>query len=82
MIDLGRQLNLGLALDQAQELYFSCLHSQIGLECIQVMQADLPYQAGNAGLSKILSRIAQLRQLLQLGQKLAVDVSPWLNQLP
>jgi hypothetical protein len=90
LIDLGSKLNLGLALDRAQELYFSCLHSQIGSECMQVMQAESPYKAGDAALSEILAcaappfrvRIAQLRQLLHLGQKLGVDVSAPLNYLP
>jgi len=29
LIDVGYQLKLGLSLERAQELYFSCLHSQI-----------------------------------------------------
>jgi len=82
LLHIGRQLNLGLALDRAQELYFTCLHSQIGPQCIQLMQSDSPYKAGDSALSGMLARIAQMRQLLQLGQKLAVDVSPWLSQLP
>lgn len=82
LIDLGHRLKLGLARDRAQELYFNCLHSQIAPQCLQLMSAESPYQAGNAALSEILVRISQLRQLLHLGQKLAVDVSPWLNQLP
>jgi len=82
LIDLGNQLNLGLALDRCQELYFSCLHHQIGTQCMEILQAESAYAGGDAALSKILSRISQLRQLLQLGQKLGVDVSPWLNQLP
>jgi alpha-amylase/alpha-mannosidase (GH57 family) len=82
LIDLGHQLNLGLALDRAQELYFSCLHSQIQPQCMQIMQAEAPYKAGDSALLKILSHIAQLRQLLHLGQKLGVDVSACLSHLP
>ena len=82
LIELGYQLNLGLALDRCQELYFSCLHNQIASQFRDIMQAKSPYAGGDTALSKILSRISQLRQLLQLGQKLAVDVSPWLSQLP
>ena len=33
LIDVGYQLNLGISLERSQELYFSCLHSQI-LPCV------------------------------------------------
>ncbi len=59
LIEVGRCLNLNFSLERAQELYFSCLHSQI-LPCVD---------------------LTQLRQLLKLGQKLGVDVSPWLSQV-
>ncbi|MBD2542170.1 DUF3536 domain-containing protein [Coleofasciculus sp. FACHB-SPT36] len=65
MISVGNQLHLGLSLHRPQELYFSCLHSQI----VPLLESETN---GNS---------SQLRQLLLLGQKLAVDVSPWLNQL-
>ena len=76
LINVGYQLNLGLSLNRAQELYFSCLHSQIVPWCLQAMQS----QPGNEENGMVNS--SQLRQLLKLGQKLAVDVSALLNQLP
>ncbi|PPS45756.1 DUF3536 domain-containing protein [Chroococcidiopsis sp. TS-821] len=64
LIDIAYQLQLGWSLERAQELYFSCLHSQI-LPLCESKQAQFDY----------------LRPLLQLGQKLGVDVSAWLHQL-
>lgn len=67
LIDVGYQLNLGISLERSQELYFSCLHSQILPLCLTTL-ADA--EDSN-----------QCRQLLKLGQKLAVDVSPILSKL-
>jgi alpha-amylase/alpha-mannosidase (GH57 family) len=52
MIDVGKQLNLHLSLDRAQELYFSYL-PKIEMQYVE----------------------EELRLLVKLGQKLAVDVS-------
>jgi alpha-amylase/alpha-mannosidase (GH57 family) len=84
LIELGNQLHLGLSLDRCQELYFSCLHNRIAPQCQLAIQSQLVQQEnGSAGSSKLdtYQNIPQLRQLLQLGQKLAVDVSSWLNPL-
>ncbi|WP_413173640.1 DUF3536 domain-containing protein [Anabaena azotica] len=67
LIDVGYQLNLGICLEKSQELYFSCLHSQIVPLCL----TNLDNQADTS----------QCRQLLKLGQKLAVDVSMILKKL-
>ncbi|MBD2625043.1 DUF3536 domain-containing protein [Trichormus variabilis] len=61
LIDVGYQLNLGISLEKSQELYFSCLHSQIIPMCL----SNFNNQA----------ETNHCRQLLKLGQKLAVDVS-------
>ncbi|MEP0791176.1 DUF3536 domain-containing protein [Funiculus sociatus GB2-C1] len=61
-IEVANQLNLGLSMFRAQELYFHCLHNQI------VPQLS----------SETNSNSSHLHQLLRLGQKLAVDVSAWL----
>ncbi|MFM7366915.1 MAG: DUF3536 domain-containing protein, partial [Sphaerospermopsis kisseleviana] len=61
LIDVGYQLNLGISLEKSQELYFSCLHSQIVPLCLTNL--NNPTEAN------------QCRHLLKLGQKLAVDVS-------
>ncbi|MEA5619370.1 DUF3536 domain-containing protein [Cronbergia sp. UHCC 0137] len=67
LIDVGHELNLGISLQRSQELYFSCLHSQIAPLCTtQDTEADTN----------------QVRQLLKLGQKLAVDVTPLFSKLP
>ncbi|MCM0590369.1 MAG: DUF3536 domain-containing protein [Gloeotrichia echinulata IR180] len=61
LIDVGYQLNLGLSLYRSQELYFSCLHNQIVPLCVAAVTNNQdPHE---------------YRQLLKLGQKLAVDVS-------
>ena len=66
LIDVGDQLNIDISLQRSQELYFSCLHSQIGPVCI----TSVDNEADNKCL-----------QLLKLGKKLAVDVSAISNQL-
>ena len=70
LINVGIQLNLGLSLNRAQELYFSCLHQRSSMNNY-AQPASLHYW-----------NKTQMRQLLKLGQKLAVDVSGLLNQLP
>ena len=87
LIDVGNQLNLGLSLAQCQELYFHCLQPRIEPLFQVAMQAQLMHENNGAGetadlMTKIDCDIIQLRQLLQLGEKLAVDVSFWLSQLP
>ncbi|MDM9584630.1 DUF3536 domain-containing protein [Nostoc sp. GT001] len=66
LIDVGDQLNIDISLQRSQELYFSCLQSQIALVCIT--------SVGNEADNQCL-------QLLKLGKKLAVDVSSISNQL-
>jgi alpha-amylase/alpha-mannosidase (GH57 family) len=63
MIEVGYQLDLGLAFGKGQELYYDWLHHTL-----------LPQFPGDWD-------IPQLRRMLQLGEKLAVEVSPWLDQL-
>jgi alpha-amylase/alpha-mannosidase (GH57 family) len=61
LIDVGDQLSIHISLQRSQELYFSCLHSQIVPLCVTTLANQEDTQ--------------QCRQLLKLGQKLAVDVS-------
>ncbi len=61
LIDVGNDLNLGISLDKSQELYFSCLHSQI--------IPQYPNHLNDPG------EATQYRQLLKLGEKLGIDVS-------
>lgn len=73
LIDVGNQLNLGVSLAKAQELYFNFLHSQIMPLCLQAVEAQSSPEIG--------CDLAGLRHLLRLGQKLAVDVSFALSKL-
>ena len=70
-IALGDYLHLGLALDRAQETYFNCLHQRIVPNCL-VTQSPLDNNSCRWDIS-------QIKPLLRLGQKLAIDVSLWLN---
>jgi alpha-amylase/alpha-mannosidase (GH57 family) len=80
LIDVGYQLNLGLSLARAQELYFSCLH-QIVPWCLQAIQTQRGEENGMDNSPVSNWNVAQLRHLLNLGQKLGVDVSTLLSQL-
>ncbi len=78
LIEAGNSLDLGLSLCRAQELYFSCLHSQIVPQCVQILQTR---KGDDSEGNSAQMTLAQLRQLLKLGQKLAVDVSACLSQM-
>jgi alpha-amylase/alpha-mannosidase (GH57 family) len=66
LIDISYRLNLAISLHKSREIYYSSLHSQI-----------LPR------ITNIISEAEtnQCRKLLNLGQKLAVDVSQYLSKL-
>ena len=70
-IALGEQLHLGLALDRAQEVYFNCLHQSIVPNCL------IPHSSPDRNSCRW--DITQIKPLLRLGQKLAIDVGCWLN---
>jgi alpha-amylase/alpha-mannosidase (GH57 family) len=76
-IALGQQLRLGLTLDQAQEIYFSCLHQDILPNCLMNDLDDLTDSSSLEGHS-CHWKIPQIKSLLKLGQSLAIDVSCWL----
>jgi alpha-amylase/alpha-mannosidase (GH57 family) len=69
-IAVGNQLRLGLTLDQAQEVYLSCLHQYIVPNCL----LDSTYPDYHS----CRWDITQIKPLLKLGQSLAIDVSCWL----
>jgi len=89
LIAVGDRLRLNLCLDRSQELYFNSLYSQI----VPLFLAWLQRQAASTDENSIhLVRLdvtssddgwdlPSIRQLLELGQTLAVDVECWLNQL-
>ncbi|NJK57861.1 MAG: DUF3536 domain-containing protein [Pleurocapsa sp. SU_5_0] len=67
-IALGQQMRLGLALDRAQEIYFSCLHQYIVPNCL----------LDSTSRGSCRWDITQIKPLLKLGQSLAIDVNCWL----
>lgn len=69
-IALGEQLRLGLALDQAQEVYFNCLQQYILPNCL--------IDSTSPDHRSCRWNIAQIKPLLKLGQNLAIDVSSWI----
>lgn len=83
LLNLVHQLQLDIHLDRAQELYLRCLQEQMTLlnHSQAITQAQLREQNSN---DQTLSQeqplsMVQMRQLLQLGRKLAIDVQPWLD---
>ncbi len=74
IITVGEQLKLDLSLERPQEIYFNCLHNAIVPQCF-------PSEKSPSNGENLACRwdFAQLSLLLKLGEKLAVDVSPWLK---
>lgn len=70
-ISLGEKLHLGLSLDRAQEIYYNCLKQRIMPDCLVTSDAQINRCRWNT---------PQLKPLLKLGQKLAIDVSIWLDE--
>jgi alpha-amylase/alpha-mannosidase (GH57 family) len=68
LIDVGSWLNIGISLERSQELYIISLLGGQGTG--QEEPSVISYQEES-----------KYRQMLKLGQKLAVDVSPWLSKL-
>ena len=68
-IALGERLNLGLALDRPQEMYFNALHQHIVPDCL------VSHESNN----NCPWNIMQIEPLLKLGQTLAIDVRCWLK---
>lgn len=92
-IAAGEKLGLGLCLDKSQELYFDALYSQIVPLCLGWLQRqagggessiegeDFANQIAGLDDSQADNELSAIRQLLELGQTLAVDVECWLKQL-
>ena len=72
-IALGEELHLGLSLDRAQELYYNCLEQRIIPSCFGTSANSEPNNYSCPW------EVGQLKPLLKLGQKLAIDVSVWLK---
>lgn len=95
LITVGEQLNLGLSLDRAQELYYQFLCHQIipmcqGWSQHQETQTHTQLEVNSNGEGAVLiaieaetcSRVPQIRPLLELGRKLGVDVQVCIDLLP
>ncbi|MEO0836818.1 MAG: DUF3536 domain-containing protein, partial [Cyanobacteria bacterium J06642_3] len=65
IIDISKQLQLGINLDRTQEMYLACLQDKIIPNCL-ISDQNCIWQK------------YQLKQLLKLGDYLGVDVSSWL----
>ncbi|NEP43509.1 MAG: glycoside hydrolase, partial [Okeania sp. SIO2H7] len=80
LIELGDRLDIGLCVTRAQEVYFQALESQILPLCLGGIQRR------NDGLVEDLAlesqwQLPQIRKLLYLGKKLAIEVDSWLDRL-
>jgi alpha-amylase/alpha-mannosidase (GH57 family) len=80
LIQLGQVMHLGLSLAQAQELYFQQLKQWIIPACLDWLEAQTADRS--TGQPEPLLPLAELRQLLEFGQTLCVDVAGWLDCLP
>ncbi|WP_088241913.1 DUF3536 domain-containing protein [Calothrix rhizosoleniae] len=67
LIDVAYQLNIGISLARAQELYFNCLHNQIAPQLFISLDNE--------------ENCDRYHQLLILGHKLGIHVAPWLTYL-
>jgi alpha-amylase/alpha-mannosidase (GH57 family) len=94
LINLGDRITPGLSLDRLQDLYFQSLKRQIIPLCLGWVQRSTPptvtperVEAANDASALVYIapghpwELPQLRKLLELGQKLSVDVHHWLNLL-
>lgn len=68
MIEIAEQLQLGISLAPAQELYYYFLHEQLIPHCLE-----------NYAVQRCPWTVGQLYSLLELGRVLAIDVSQWLS---
>ncbi|OCQ91440.1 glycoside hydrolase [Oscillatoriales cyanobacterium USR001] len=94
LINLGNRLSPGLSLDRLQDLYFQSLHSQIVPLCLGWLQrltaptltAEQAEKATNTTTLVCIEpttrwELSQIEKLLELGQKLSLDVHRWLQLL-
>ncbi len=93
LIQLGDQLNLGISLNQAQELYLQYLTTHVVPLCLGWLQGnnqkifvELMENASQSGVVAVQVQpqtsqwqVHQIRRLLQFGQTLSLDVQTWLN---
>ncbi|MBD2035425.1 DUF3536 domain-containing protein [Leptolyngbya sp. FACHB-321] len=78
LLTLSQQMQLGLSLARAQELYFQRLQHWLIPQCFHWLRSAGQMKADAAETMQL----ADLRSLLILGARLGIDVTNWLNQLP
>jgi alpha-amylase/alpha-mannosidase (GH57 family) len=76
LLEVGHLFALPLKLEKAQELYYQYLHQRL----IPQYWPQPPASSVEHLPENALTR-SQLRQLLSLGKRLGVEVSPWLSSL-
>jgi alpha-amylase/alpha-mannosidase (GH57 family) len=75
LLTVAERLHVHLSLDRAQEVYFNGLHRLVLPQFQRWQTSDDPTPKPNWSLG-------QIRQFLQLGQRLAIDVQTWLEACP
>lgn len=75
LLEIGQLLQIHPSLARAQELYSRHLYEQILPQLILIQQAESVEDPGLQG------QRSQIRQLLELGQTLSIDLGFWLQQL-
>lgn len=78
LLTLAERLHLPLAMDRAQEVYFKGLHRQVLPQLNRWHPVSGEPTDGSS--AKPEWSLAQIRQFLKLGQRLAIDVQSWLEQ--
>lgn len=80
LIKLGQQIQLNISLAAAQELYLQQFQRWIVPQCQQKLNA-MQQELTVPGKLTTALKLVHLRMLLELGQKLAIDLAGWLEQL-
>lgn len=80
LIKLGEQIHLNVSLAAAQELYLQQFQRWIVPQCQQKLNA-IQQELTVSGKSPATLKLTHLRMLLELGQKLTIDLAGWLEQL-
>jgi alpha-amylase/alpha-mannosidase (GH57 family) len=83
LLDLGHGLDIGLSITRAQEVYLLALESHIVPLCLGGIQRRFDNEVALNGdvVQEWQWQLPQIRKLLYLGKKLAIEVDAWLEQL-
>ena len=82
LLELGQGLDIGLSITRAQEVYLLALESQIVPLCLGGIQRRNDEVVFNGDVAQESQwQLPQIRKLLYLGKKLAIEVDAWLDRL-